>query len=283
MAQLVFVSDDELLATSDLIIIGTTLDDTRVPNVPYYQGGLATVRVDQVLRGQEVKTVVVQHAVAPIMPPGQVMSDHGGFSMQPQKQYLFFLSRAQCGYTIVGGGQGMRPPEDAKKFTTRMANLPVSITLAEPVGPFFFDRIVEVKISVANHSPLPVRIYANTPLVGYFYSPRSGDYVTFAMAPIPQVINPATSGIIHMGDNPPPVEIPAGQSQTIQVKLSSVQPESWRMLTPDTYFVTPVAVRARVFIFPVRPNVTDNRGGYNAASTWISSWVGFASPSKEKS
>ena len=274
LAQLPYVSQNELLGSADLVIVGTPLSDTRLPNVPDWQAMQAVVRVDRVLKGTATGNITVRHAAVPIMPPGMMITDHGGFTLELNKPVLLFLAHAQGGYTIVGGGQGRRPAEDADVITQALKEFPYSVTLQEPVGPLYFNRAVAMTMTVTNNSALPVQVVTSS-LEGYFYSSYAGASLTFQLIPPALAAAPA---VWNTAGRANPTTIEPGKSFAITGAYAAIEPENWRLLSPDTYFITPAAVRASVFVLPMKPNAPNNAGGFRMASPWINTWVGFPPP-----
>ena len=268
--MMALVSPQELLGTSDLIVVGTVLADTRLPDTPASFAGQATVRVDRVLKGTAIGKITVRHAAIPVLPPGMIIMDHGGFSLAPQQQYLFYLTRTQGGYTLVGGLQGRRPATDADTVAQALKEIPVTVTLNGPIGPCYFGKPVQITLMVTNRGALPVRIYDRA-LEGFYYTTHVGTQVEFRTVPNPSAAAPS-------GETAQPILEPA-KSKTFSVSLAVVQPESWKKSDADSYFLTPAAVRARVFILPVKPNnPTSNMGGYNIASNWVNTLIGSPPP-----
>ena len=83
MAMQIAVSDNDRMGQSDLIAVGTIVSDTRIPDVDYYRAGLTVIKIDQVLRGEKVDQITAIHAAPPIMPPGMIIMDLGGFNLTP--------------------------------------------------------------------------------------------------------------------------------------------------------------------------------------------------------
>ncbi|HOF88764.1 MAG TPA: hypothetical protein PLZ36_11785, partial [Armatimonadota bacterium] len=149
-AMMAAVSDQELVATSDVVIVGTVKEDIRLPNVPDWNAGQATITVQRVLRGPALETVTVRHAAPPETRGGMIIMDHGGFTLQPGQQQLFFLTRTRDGYTLTGGFQGMKPIGDAERFAAMLAAPAVTAAFTKPVKPIFFGRQFEVSVTVKN-------------------------------------------------------------------------------------------------------------------------------------
>jgi len=273
--MMVAISPQELLGTSDVIVVGTVMLDTRLSEVPAYQAGQATVRVDRVLKGTATGNIAVRHAVPPVLPPGMIIADHGGFTLEPQSQYLFYLVRGQGGYTLVGGLQGRKPAAEADNVAQALKEIPLTVTLKEPLGPCYFGKPFEVTITVTNHGAQSVQLFERT-LEGFFYSARAGTQLDLHTVPTPA----ATSGGVRSGAIQQNL-LEAGHSQTMALQLALTQPESWKLLDADTYFLTPVAIRARIFVLPVDPNNPNNtQGGYHLTSTWVDTLAGYPPPAK---
>ena len=84
MAMQVAVSDNDRMGQSDLIAVGTIVSDTRIPDVDYWRAGQVVIKIDQILRGPKIDQITAIHAAPPIMPPGMIIMDHGGFNLTPE-------------------------------------------------------------------------------------------------------------------------------------------------------------------------------------------------------
>jgi len=277
-AMMIAVSENDLLGGSDLIIVGTVLDDTRLPDVPAWNAGLAKIKIDRVLRGPQLAQVTVRHAAVPIMPPGVMIMDHGGFALQPQDQRIFFLSRTVGGYTIVGGTQGMRPVNQVDDFAKKIGDFSISATLVAPVGPFYFGEMANMSIKLKNGGPTTLEIYAPS-VEGYFVSERLGGLtLPFKVIEAPLAAAPPVK--------PAPLSVEAGKEITIPVSVILDKPESWKLFAADTYLLAPFAVRCRLYLKPVAGGpVGDKRleaAGYSISTNWVLTLSGFPLPDEVK-
>jgi len=277
-AMMVFISDGELVATSDLIVVGTVTDDSRLPDVPDWTAGQAVIHVDRVIKGSQSLTnanITVRHAVVPITPPGMVIMDHGGIALKPQQQQLFFLQHAQGGYSITGGQQGMKAVGDADRYTMLAKEIPETVELIAPIGPFYFDQPTQVTLKIRNDGKMPVH-YLNPNLEGYFFASRMDTFINFR-----PVVNAAPL-VVDTSKQTDSTIIAPGAQATVTLKLSSPRPASWQLFTPDTYLLTPVNVRARIFIQPeIDPASTSRAQGYNITSSWVRTLAGFPPPQQD--
>lgn len=280
-ATMMQVTDSELLGKSDLIIVGTIGDTKVLPDEPSWSGGVAVIRVDQVLKGANDllgKTVTVRYPIPPTMPPGTIILDHGGMVLPANEQKLFFLQRAQGGYAITGGQQGMRTVNDAERFRTLLPDVPVTLTMKPSQPAFYFKQAVPVTIIVENTGTTPIQLYQIN-LEGFFYSGQMESSLAFTL------VNDA---IKERG--PMPLDLPAealqpdqmivnpGKTATLGFRYTLARPASWKVFTPDTYFQAPMAIRATVFLQP-KPEVgAPQPVGYRIASPWVSSMTGFTPP-----
>jgi hypothetical protein len=263
-AMMVAVSDQELVATSDLVIVGTVKEAVRLPNVSYVYAGQAVVTVTRVLRGPKLETVTVRHAMPPEMRGGMVVMDHGGFELTPGQQQLFFLTRTRDGYTITGGFQGMKPIGDADRFAGMLEKPSVEVTFAQAMKPIFFGQPQEVKFTVKNNTATPLNIHQPR-LTGYYYSPLLE--ANFAINPVP-----ANADGMLKAPTVPCVE-PGGEV-TITQTFRYERPAAWLMLAPETYLLTPAALRATVFVQSTAPPLV----GYPVTSPWQTVLIGYPPP-----
>ena len=264
MAMMAMLPDLEMVGASDLVIVGTVLEDQRVEAVPGRLEGRAVIRVDRVLKGEAAGELVVYHAMPPQLPPGMIVMDHGGIILQPQSQWLFFLQRYPGGYTLTGGMIGRRPVEQEAHFVPLVKNFPVQVTLSAPVGPFYFDRKAPVTITVRNLSDAPVKYYQPR-LEGLYYSPRFGSYIIFR----------AVAGGLNADVPAQPDTLEAKGERMITLPFFTAISPAWQAFTPDSYLLTPIFVRARLTVeLPGDPHPTR----INAASPWLDTLTGFPPP-----
>lgn len=147
-AMMAYVSENDLLAQADLIVVGTVTSETREAGVPDYFAMMTQIKVTQTLRGPKMETVTARHAAVPNMGGGMIIMDHGGFNLPVGEARLFFLQRGPGGYTIVGGFQGQRPAADADRFAKLAGAFPLSASLKGAVGPFYFGQPFTLQITV---------------------------------------------------------------------------------------------------------------------------------------
>lgn len=263
MAQMIAYSDNDLLGQSDQIILGTVVSDTRLPDAEGGNVGQTVITVQQVLKGAKTDQLLATHAVRPVLPPGMMVTDQGGFTLTAGQQQLFFLQRTADGYAIFAGMQGIKPAGDVEKYVKLLADFPYTVTMAPPVQPFSFGQPVSVNITLKNTGATPVNYY-NPTLEGQFFALRMGRSVPFNVPPEPLQFRSA-----------PVVPVPPGGSITFTVKIICAKPPSWQLFTPDTYLQTPVMARARVFL---RPVTAENARGCYVASPWTTVMIGFPPP-----
>lgn len=277
-AQMIKVSDNDLLGTADLIIIGTVNSTSTLQNVPYWRAGRAIITVDKVLRGANIDAVTVSYAITPTLPAGVAMSDAGGMSLTVGQQQLFFLDRTQGGYAIVGGAQGMRPVTDADNYAAQITDYPMHVALEGPIGPLNFDKNVAVKIKITNSGDMPIQIDA-ADLEGFFYSARMGYTVpvhTIPQLPRPGEVNERTPLISPYL----PQVVDAGKTLELSAIVSCIVPAEWRLLSADTYVQTPTAVRANLSVQHANITNADTTPSWHTASGWQTVMVGYAPPAE---
>lgn len=292
LAMMVLVTNEEQVATSDLIVIATVVSDEELPGIPEWQAGRACVKVEQVLKGsQETALAVIRHPVPPHLPPGMVVMDHGGFTLKAGDRRLFALARTTGGFAIVGGSQGMHQVTDAEKITALIKANPFSVTITRPVapdydakitnrpdtflpvGPFYFGESASVLITITNNSARDYLVH-QTMLEGFLLSERMGGMLTFAQ------VRPTDTlpGVAVEKVNP--VLIKSGQKLQNTIKVACSTPPGWQLLGSETYIMTPVLVRARIFIQPARrqDNEENVAMGYAVASPWALALTGYPLP-----
>ncbi len=291
-AQMVRVTDPQLVGTADLIVIGTVKSLTTLPNVPSWQAGQATVALDKVLRGVDSKQVVVRYSVRPSLPPGVMISDAGWMNLTVGQQQLFFLQRAQGGFSIIGGMQGMHPITDADKFAVLIANNPVTVKFNAPVGPFYFDQPVQVKMTVTNVGRNTLQMIPPM-LEGFFLSERMGNLLT--LSSVQDDIKPIHArGVIMDNSNQDeltplsrnePLVLEAGKVLELTAKFRCAAPQNWLLLSPDTYVQTAAAVQIRAYVVnkdPAGSNGLPAIPGWYIASNWQTVMVGYAPPADKE-
>lgn len=275
-AQMLRVTDNDLLGTADLIIVGTIKSVTTLPYVPYWQAGQAIVTVEKVLKGAKVVEVTVRYPLPPTPPPGMVIMDGGGMSLKAGQQQLFFLQRGQEGYQIIGQYQGMRPAADAEKYSEAIRAYPLNIALVGPLGPLYFGVKQTVKVKVTNSGFESIQIDAAN-LEGFFISSRMGSNLSYNI--LRQAGGPLAGDDKLLG-TPLPQTVQAGKSLEVLFTISCEAPQDWRLLSPDTYVQTPAAVRVKLFVQHANPTNGDITPSWSTASSWKTVMVGYAPPSE---
>jgi hypothetical protein len=258
VAMMAAVTEQELVATSDLVIVGTVQADVVLPDVQSWSAGKATITVNRLLRGAPVETVTVRHAVPPSRENGMIIMDHGGFTLTPGQQQVFFLTRGRDGYTITGGFQGMRKPEEAARFSTMLTAPAVTVAYAATVRPIFFDQPYEIKLSVKNATDTAVNVYPPR-LIGFYYSTLLDPFL---------VINPPAA------DNQTAVLVKPGESATLTQKFTCAPTGNWKNFPPESFMLTPATIRAHVFVqTTATPPV-----GYPITTPWQNIIIGYFPP-----
>ncbi len=284
-AQMVQVSDNELIGTADLILIGTVKSVATVPNVPYWQAGQAMLTVEKILspvpaqQGAKLDTLTLRYPLPPIAPPGMIIIDGGGMSLHAGQQQLFFLQRDQAGWTIVGGSEGKRNVADADKFAEKIKAYSLSVALVGPSGPFYFGKNVAVKMRVTNSGDEPIQIAAAN-LEGFYCSARIGANVPFSNAQ-QQLLRPAVKNELSGLFAPlPPQVVKAHETLDMSVMIVCAAPTDWGLLSPDTYVQTAVTLRARICVQHANITNADTTPSWFAASAWQTVMVGYAPPAE---
>lgn len=269
-AMMLAVSDEELVGTSDMIVVGTVVDEVRQPQTGDWNDGQTTIKVERVLKGTADATLVFRHRMPPMPPQGMIIMDHGGFILAQNSRWLFYLQRYQYGYQITAGPMGRRAPDDVEKIAQMIAAFPVTVKLGT-VSPLYFDRPTTVPVSMTNRGATVLQCSLVT-LEGFYFSSRLGTQINFALK---QAAN------IPAGENPQAVMLELGKTKDVTIVIAALKSQNWDFLTPETYLLTPVTVRARIFIAPpAQPvqHVGTGGNGYYAASAWVNTWVGFPPP-----
>ncbi len=272
-AQLAYVSENDLLGQADLIVVGTIVSETRDADVPNYMAMVTQIKVTQTLRGPKLDTVTARHAAVPVMPPGMMILDHGGFTLPVGESRLLFLQRGPGGYTIVGGGQGVKPAEDADRIAKLVASFELSASLKDKVGPFYFNQPVVLQCAVKNSGDKAVRIY-EPQVEGFYFSPRLGGFAQLQIVP-PDKPN---ANLTY------PITVEPGKEVVVPVQVLLTKPPSWGLFSADTYLLTPLAVRARIYTDfgpDVKTGQTITRSpAFALASAWTLTLGGFPPPAE---
>lgn len=268
MAQM---TDQDKVGTADLIMIGTVLSTRQLPNVDFFTAGEAHVRVDRILKGEQVDEVVVRYGIIPPMQNNMTITDHNGMSLLRDSTHLFFLQRAQGGYAFVGGPMGMVDPKEADRVAALIADIPASVSFSGNVGPFLFGKRVELHMVARNTSKKPLSISA-IDLELFVLSPRLGNYIpmTIVESTIPgQVPSPMVAYATPKRD----MITPGGEYKcTMQVTCN--QPAEWQFLGEESYLFSQAMVRARLF---VQPSTEDAQpaAGNTVTSSWKLTFIGY--------
>lgn len=271
MAMMVAVSDNDRMGQSDLIAVGTIVSDTRIPDVDYWRAGQVVIKIDQVLRGDKIDKITAIHALPPVMPPGMIIMDHGGFNLTPGQKQIFFLQNGPDSFNFGFGHQGMQPVTEIEKYKNLIAMFPYKATLQTPSTPFYFGKPTDVTITIKNTSADPIKL---SPIMmeGKFYSPRMESFIQFEEANNDkQTLKFRT---------PEPVTVKPGEEGKVTAKFLTKKPGSWLLFPADTYFQTPVLLRAKIFITIDAPVKTGQRQeGFYIATNWTTVTIGFPLPS----
>ncbi len=270
MTMMVAVTDNDRMGQSDLIAVGTVISDTRIADVDYWRSGQVVIKIDQVLRGQKVDQITAIHAMPPIMPAGMMMMDHGGFNMTPGQKQIFFLQNSPENFNFGFGTQGMQPITDVEKYKNLIAMFPYKATIQTPIGPFYFGKPTDVTVTVKNTGADPIKL---NPIIleGKFYSQRMESFIQFE-----EVRDEKQTFTLRTQE---PVTVKPGEEGKLSAKFKTNKPTSWQIFPADTYFQTPVLLRARIFITidaAVKPG--QRQEGFYLASDWTTVMTGFPLP-----
>ncbi len=283
-AMQIAVTDNDLLGQADLVFVGSVQSDERLPGVTDWHAGKGVIKIERLLKGPKLDTVTVRHTVPPILPPGMIMMDHGGFMLSATQQQLFFLQRGPEGYSIFLGMQSMRPIGEADRFAQLIAAFPYEVVMASPVGPFYFGQATTVSVKITNKGTEPIQCYPAT-LDGRFFSPRMGGSAQFSAPPAPR--QPGTpGGLIRLdgGGQNDAITVEAGKDTTMTVKQICQQPASWSLFPADSYLQSPLMLRARVFMVVGDPNDKQKRSapGFTVISAPVTALIGFPLPAGDE-
>ena len=300
-AMMVAVSEPELVATSDLIVLGTISAVSQIPDVPNWYAGRATIQLERVLKGAAPESVDIVFPTVPVMPPGTVIVDHGGMSFTVGQQQIFFLQRAQQGYGIVGNYQGVRKPDEAQHFTSLIKEQVVVANIEGSPGPFLLGQQSVATFTLKNISLTKnVRVTYTYP-EAFFLSERMGSYVSITVVPEndgrPFLPPGAVIPIEGVGQNmegnavgkvqvnaigrinqPVVQEIKPGTSLTVKMKLRPEMPQGWQFFA-GTFIQTPIVIRMKSHIQVTDP--TDPRDvvqNYQVATPWGLALLGYPQP-----
>ncbi|MHB9133746.1 MAG: hypothetical protein ACYDBB_22000 [Armatimonadota bacterium] len=242
--MMIAVPEGELVGTSDLIVVATVTKTERLAGEQGWLAGVATLKIEQTLKGPRLPSVVIRYTVVPDMPEGVIIMDHGGMELTVGQQQIFFLYREQRGYLITGGIQGVRGVEETQRFQNMVNELGLTVSLVQPVGPLYFGQPTAVGVKIVNKGKVAVQVN-HIQLTGFFLSARMEGGLPITLA---APLAPPRTGMA--GQNQKPEEIlpivQPGAEVIVMVKIVCATPITWRMLDPDSYLQAPAMLRARV-------------------------------------
>ncbi|MHB9024964.1 MAG: hypothetical protein ACYC7E_12465 [Armatimonadota bacterium] len=120
----------ELVGTSDLIVVGTILSTNMTPSAEDYRAGsgTATVAVERIIKGTDVKAVELRYPTPP-RTPGM----DWGKTLEKGEKVLFFLVNRGGRYTLVTP-QGIQSPDTANQVAELAGHFPVEVTMSRLAG-----------------------------------------------------------------------------------------------------------------------------------------------------
>jgi hypothetical protein len=157
----------------------------------------------------------------------------------------------------------MQKPEEADRFAGMLAAPTISATFSQPVRPIFFGQEFEVKITVKNATASAFTVYQPR-VIGYFFSTLLDPWLVI---------------------NPPMVDgkqaswtVKPSEELVITQKFTYSAPASWKAFAPESYMLTPAAVRAQLYVQPATPQAM----GYPITTPWQTALVGYAPPAEAR-
>jgi hypothetical protein len=193
--------------------------------------------------------------------------DHGGFNLTPGQKQIFFLQNGPDNFNFGFGYQGMQPVTEIEKYKNLIAMFPYKATLQTPLGPFYFGKPTSVTVSVKNTGADPIKL-GPLMLDGKFYSPRMESYIQFE-----EVRDEKQTLTFKMPD---PIIVKPGEEGKITMKYMTKKPASWLLFPADTYFQTPILLRAKIFITIDTPVKAGQRQeGFYIGTNWTTVTIGF--------
>ena len=248
--------DMSLLGLADTVCVGTIAAATTDAATSIMT---VTVRETRLLKGMPNDPLVLQLHVPPPGMAGRGMQ----VTLAPGQSWLFFLQKTQQGWTPVQGIAGIRPAGEADAYAKLAAAFPVTVTFAQPPGPYYFGQWAPVVVRVQNTSAMPL-YFRDITIEGFYVSPRLGGALDFRPYPVKKA--PSWYGPIPAGSSTSnAVEDAAAPFTSADIAVSVARPDAWALLAPDTYFTTPVAVRATVQVVLANANAQEYR---QAAPDW---------------
>jgi len=241
-----------IIGQSDLIVVGTV---TAVSDAG------ATLKVDRLLLGPKVDTINLSLPYVVAAPVAGAPTRIGA-KVDLKQRSLFFLQRSGLNYTLVWGQNGIKSADDADKFATAIAQYPVEVTFGAPLAISAFGQPVAVTLKVTNKLGQKIKVN-NFTVSGFFYSPKFTSSALWF-----QEVHPDAAKT-----PPTTLEVEAGQEASVTLQMVTPRPQAMDLISPDTYVLTPIGVRALLNIA-----LEDGQTSFNAVSPCQNTLIGFPLP-----
>jgi len=234
-AQIRQMTDLERVGTADLIVAGTiqkVVDSGKAT-------GVMTVRVGRVLKGTAGETVDI-HNLRWLR--GKAVEAFG-----EGKEFLFFMQSMREGYVLPRGMASIYPTGHTDVIANLVKNYPLTLTVAEPLGPIVIGRRMPVTITLKNNTDKPIGV-SEIELLGFFLSPEMD-------ATLSNTVGPEING--HHVAIWQVETIEPGKEFTVNLEFAGELPAAWKMKPPAPGTAAEVKIRFRVTVDLETPRKRD--------------------------
>jgi len=216
------------IGTADLIVLGTVKE---VVYTTKETQGSVIIQVNRTLKGPTRERVTISNLK-------WMSSDHLQ-RLQVGQQRLFFLQIVRNAYVLPNGPLSVMQIADERAIANAIAAFPLEMSLAPPVGPFFFsEQEVTVQLKVKNVSQLPIGI-VGAYLKGFYYAP------SLPLNLDKDLLQPK----FNPEDRHPKITIiPAGEEVVLSLRVVFRKPTAWKNVQPGSYWQTAIGLRAETVI-----------------------------------
>ncbi len=250
---------------ADTIAVGTVTHLNTVATAPDTQRVQATIAVERVLKGEKRATLTGWYQMTGKSATGAARAEENFVpSLSEQQHGVFFLVRAQGGYSLPWGAASVRPISAIDAVAAMVTNFPIAVTLV-PFAECYFGQPTKVTVKIRNTTKAPMQVVSLV-LEGFDLSPRLAPRLTFVSA-------------TGSRDGAQPM-LPPGQETTVELTMTLGKSSDWNLLPTDSYFLTPSLVRAcvRIDSMPGPRDATPRDVEFLTTSPWQPVMTGYAPP-----